>query len=1258
MTPDHLASGGLLPAFEGRGSNNFPSIRNVLWTRPMEHAEVVVLGWRSYVPALKFTSESIRRLACAVDVARSSRPTMGFISQNIELAADSRPPTSAEDPYSFELQPSAASTVGAVRFTAVGAGSASTAELGGVYGYAANPSAKDPLSAALRFTSLQTADDYRVGSKVGSLHIEMRLVSPTITLRFRYLVLPPRLAPDSAVASALLTSGLQSLLSPISGLQCGPMTMDAQRRVIPLIPNDPLCRTTPLVGMWIRAPVVPEHELEEDPHSRAAAIPAWARTALRHPGVRAAVAYYDSSPDLGERAHMPDAPKSCLVCLLPPILDRRRLGSPNYNLDPCFFECEISWPRTPSSSAAASSQPHTSSTLSNSTAASQRQPHELPDGWSILNVLLRVRMRPLSPGLHEIVAASSDVGHVMVHDDGGVQWSLPRSTSTAVAGRQSTVDAAVPAPATFPSTRDFSTSRLPVMPASRTSDGGGLDASVVTPRATEQDTPRLSAPAASNSQALHQPPASPSRIPSPKFKVSSPRKEKRVASRTSAATVESDGAGLAGSAYFPAPQSNDSAQPADAGAAAAGGDRPAANGAEVTPSADLSSYRLHETDHATLRSVAEDVGKLSSMLQSYMSPLQQVRVPLASESLRRSPLGQTIPAPPSLAALSLKLRDRETRSAYAAVGINNSATQNRHHQRMLEAAAAGRRLPVGLEAAHQIATMSASIQGMIQSLSNSTAASQESEPARTAISQQQPLKQSQSPPVEPPMTGPGSAAAIVLMHHLNSLPSAAELAAGSDLASRRGSLQPLSASATGAAQPPPMATPYVAGHAADSTENISELASRLKQKIQSGMVSPPDVKAAVSFAAATSIPTRLEARIIEALSRSQSREPSSAASIAVHAAAVDEADEKHSSSSKQLFSPLPLPRRASMAASNTTESASRLSQPDFSSSALLDNEHRHRQQSSAAATASALEAGSRWLSGIALGSHGGSDFVTLVAAKARAKLAAGAVGASPDTSVSGYQRHDRDLGEGIRSTSAASSMLHRPTPSRSHISDSSARVAAVADAEKWLPPDLFTAHASSAEQWRRNPIASTASDVTVPHGGTSELSGVTRSTAASLPPSNMRSTDSRSFASQASQPRGQWHQSRPNPAQLKSSNDDADDEVLASVTFMKAPDISDLLQMHQDVRAAVASSMRAPDALATGAPSSEQRSFGNHSATSNIAPASIYDRRPTASMRPADAAAVELAGVDGNPLGLLGGAGLGIGSMSVPQAAAHPLLMS
>jgi hypothetical protein len=763
-------------------SSNFPAIRSVLWERPLPSCPNVAVPWRSYIPALSFTEAAITALATSAMVARpSARPTLGLVpTTTVRLVADTVAPTGtgSDEPYTFALRPAALARggFGAVAFDARVVGPSSSPSPSSVGGggeeeadAAASPASFNPatnvatqLSLSVECAGVRTAEDYRAGTSVSSLHLALRIASPAALLRFRYLAPAPRFA-DTPLAIALCMTGLRNSASPIPGVQCGPLTLDAFRCAVPLLPSDPACRTTPVVGMWVRAAAIPDADRREEPFSRAMAAPAWARTAIRHPAIRAALTWFDECADLGERVHPPGSPRTALLCLLPPLLgddgrngfsmgDTSAFASASASassagacggLSPVFFEADVEWPRSSSSSTGAAGD---AGVLAGGALAG--------DGWAVMTVLLRAQLHSPSLGLFELVSASSDVGRAVAVDGGSVRWSLrppttlPGSLTALVSAAESktvylnggvgggpsalaAVAFGAPASTTIrlgnaaggSSLRDFSSSRLPVPASSaasssaasnqlrRTWQTGGEDAAKVVEeeeeeggeeedddlldadgdRTPEEDAGRRGpqqAASASTSASLR----SPSRIPLPTFKVPSPRAHRSEGQSQREGGPVPAGAGgsavaaeSAGSGRDDAPLAEGAADANDDATSSASSSSGARSAGLQSPAAapgpaDLSAFKLSPEDHGKLRGISRDLSRLSTMLSGHLHSGPEAE-------------GGSHPAPAPLFSESLRQRER---NAVAAAEAQKAAAKA------------------------QLEHISATIQGMMESLTRSS----------------------------------------------------------------------------------------------------------------------------------------------------------------------------------------------------------------------------------------------------------------------------------------------------------------------------------------------------------------------------------------------------------------------------------------------------------------------------------------------------------------------------------------------------------
>jgi hypothetical protein len=215
-----------------------------------------------------------------------------------------------------------------------------------------------------------------------NLNCLIQISSPAVSLKFTPLFPPPTLSSCPLVDALLQSQGLRGIRSPVYGAQCGPLTLNSLRQVIPLLSSDPAMRTTPVVGMWLRAPEKMMNEQRTlEPRS-------CTEYSLHHPLMRAVITYYFDTNDFGERVFMSDAPNTMLLVILPSHDTQESLV---FQQDPEFFECTVNWPRDDKSYR-----------------------------WTGLDVLLQARVQ-----LHDytIIDATSDTGIVSVLSDSSLQWS-------------------------------------------------------------------------------------------------------------------------------------------------------------------------------------------------------------------------------------------------------------------------------------------------------------------------------------------------------------------------------------------------------------------------------------------------------------------------------------------------------------------------------------------------------------------------------------------------------------------------------------------------------------------------------------------------------------------------------------------------------------------------------------------------------------------------------------------------------------------
>lgn len=462
----------------------FPTVRTVLWDRPGSEATPINLSYRSTIPGIQFTRETLNKLLES-SLRQRLQTTSALVPNKQTLQIELEPPEGPEDPHVFIFHPFTHARASSLFYIAnlladndpTVTSSSSTFYNSTVKNLKNNnppsslssttntntilapsiplPEYQNPLCMTIDFNGVKTIEDYRTGMNIITLHVILRIFTPCITLRFTHLRLPPPRLADTPVTVALLTTGLRGIASPILGTQCGVLTLDSTRRIVPLLPSDPSCRTVPLVGVWIRAPVTNSYELYEDDNwSRTLSTPAWARTALRHPFLRTVLAWYEECTELGERVRLPEQPYTCLVMLLPPFNDDPSLKEKMVNNIPIFFECDVQWPRTPilspqtllqkemqkstnislSQSTSRLSSSSSSTVINNHYSSGSNDSNStdnipVPDGWSLITSLLRVRLRCITSTEYEPIFASSDIGNICIlPNNEGIRWSL-RSTA-------------------------------------------------------------------------------------------------------------------------------------------------------------------------------------------------------------------------------------------------------------------------------------------------------------------------------------------------------------------------------------------------------------------------------------------------------------------------------------------------------------------------------------------------------------------------------------------------------------------------------------------------------------------------------------------------------------------------------------------------------------------------------------------------------------------------------------------------------------
>ena len=309
------------------------------WSRPDPNSAPLLLPRSAYVPVLRLTASAVGLLA---DSAASGAGSHA----RAPLRGDFSPPPSPYAPLLLDLSPPSLARGSALSLVASGA-------LDG--GGAGNGSAEE-FSIALRFHGLTASADALPGSGGATLYLDAIVRAPVAALRLRALAAPPAIAdsPLGAVLRAGLgTGGAGDFCgSNLVGSEAGVIALDGARRAVVAALGDAMARAAawPLAGVWFRAPDSVAHAgaasrdatLIGDKMGGTGALPGWAASALRHPGLRAAALAFEREAGtyggaLGPRTRPLDAPNALLVLLFPPPTLARFAA-------PIFLECEIDWP--------------------------------------------------------------------------------------------------------------------------------------------------------------------------------------------------------------------------------------------------------------------------------------------------------------------------------------------------------------------------------------------------------------------------------------------------------------------------------------------------------------------------------------------------------------------------------------------------------------------------------------------------------------------------------------------------------------------------------------------------------------------------------------------------------------------------------------------------------------------------------------------------------------------------------------------------
>jgi hypothetical protein len=406
----------------------FPALRAVLWARPSESTPATVLAWKStYLPGLRFCPGALSQL-CDVG-AGYGEGALPASSASVPLAGDFVF-TGSLDPWHLELRPPSSARGASVAVCAApllgwrgGGGAGAPAPAPAPPCAPASPCA--PLQLSLSYALVRSAADFRGGGGGGAQHtltVRAEIRVPTLTARVRELgpAATPSLA-DTPLTAALLSTGLTGAPSPVPGLQCGPLTLDAARHAVPLLFRDPLSRSAPVVGVWLRAPA----------GAGAAAPPAgggapgWAWAALRHPAFRATAAWLATEPALGERVGPREAPRAFLVAVLPP-LGGGGGGAPPGSRRTAFFEACTEWCGASAGGGEGAPESHAWGTISTSltVAVARRSGGGGGGGWAAVGVAVGEGC----PGAAALLAHAPEAG-AAPDAPPAVEWSLLPSFS-------------------------------------------------------------------------------------------------------------------------------------------------------------------------------------------------------------------------------------------------------------------------------------------------------------------------------------------------------------------------------------------------------------------------------------------------------------------------------------------------------------------------------------------------------------------------------------------------------------------------------------------------------------------------------------------------------------------------------------------------------------------------------------------------------------------------------------------------------------
>jgi hypothetical protein len=520
--------------------SRFPSVRSCLWARPFgSTVKTTQKVWKQYVPSLIFSSSALQSMCTQnnVTLKSSCNITGGYVLN----------PTTEEHSQSD-------SSLVYVRREEISQYSSE---------YVRRKEMNPPQSSSSVInTSIISSSSLTNG--LYNLNCLIQISFPAFSVKFTLLFPPPTLFSCPLVDALLQSQGLRGIRSPVHGAQCGPLTLNSLRQVIPLLSSDPAIRTTPVVGMWLRAPEKMTNEQNTLENS------SWAEYSLHHPLMRAVITYYFDSRDFGERVYMPDAPNTMLLVILPSHDTQESLV---FQQDPAFFECTVNWPRD-----------------------------EESYRWTGLDVCLQAYIQ-----LHDntIIDATSDTGIVSVLSDSSLQWS-PFSNnlqkSTPIFDKGAHVEGSSSTSITRPSSFAANITALGFEQCLRTTP----------PRHSQ------------HSQYSQQ---SQTKIPSPKFQIPSkrfysPEREQSVTAfaasivrASKSQTVVSDESqqtnlpGLA-SVYFQKPkeQENHSNKTNDV----------SLSESLISDQLD-NSYRLDDNDHQTLRDIKSNLDKLTRVLSNRLT---------------------------------------------------------------------------------------------------------------------------------------------------------------------------------------------------------------------------------------------------------------------------------------------------------------------------------------------------------------------------------------------------------------------------------------------------------------------------------------------------------------------------------------------------------------------------------------------------------------------------------------------------------------